>query len=126
MLTNIFKKLFSKTTDGQIKFFINGLCKVMVVSASAARRKYPGKQYYSDYAILALSTRPRWNQIAENKFIFQHGGEIEISPEDSLLIVIRKVAIIELKHSFQDYDPLTQGEYVSIGLEEINKFFKKK
>src|SRR3989344_8351399 len=102
---NFFRRLLGKTQEAQTKFFVKGLCHAMTIAALAAKEKYTGKKYYSEYAVLALSMRPGWKQLNDKVFKYKDNQEIIIENSDSLVNVIEKVCDVEMPNILEDLTP---------------------
>lgn len=117
--------IFNTIKHWQIKSFVRGACRSMLVSFHAFKHQAEeGKieaGLFSDLAAKALSTRPKWKLISENTFERTTGERIEIKKEDTLADVVLSVILIETKEFIlNDNDP---GEILGTILVEFRKFF---
>jgi len=122
---NLISKITNFIFIQQLKFFVKGLISAMVISANIAHESNPGRAYYSDYAAIALSTRPGWKEKNKNEFYFKNVNLLTIDRKDSTYNVIIKVADIEVKEMFKD-DPQLSSTLRQEALNIIQKHFKIK
>ena len=122
---NIISKITNFIFIQQLKFFVNGLISGMVISAHTAHESNPSKSSYSDYAAMALSTRPGWKEKNKNEFYFKNENLLTIDEKDNIYNVIIKVADIEIKEMFKN-DPQLSSTLRQEALNIIQKHFKIK
>lgn len=95
----------------------------MLISVMALKGKFPNQQYYSDYAKLALRTRPGWRQIGESYFEHTSGLGIAIDKDHSMKQIIKAVVEVEISNAVSghaDADLL-----VSIAVSEVDKYLSR-
>lgn len=119
-------KITNTILKWQTKRFTKGLCFSMLVSFNAFMEKYPGKKFYSDYAKLALASRPGWKSIDEDTFVHKTGKKIKIETSHSLKDVIKQVCDVEMNNNLENLLPPEKAIYLQIAQNEIDKRFKQK
>ena len=93
----------------------------MLISALAFREKIPNRTYYSDYAVLALTTRWRWEQVKDGLFRHTSGAAIHIETEDSVKAAVKKIVVVEVDQATRHR---TDGErLLEIALTEVERVF---
>jgi hypothetical protein len=95
----------------------------MLITALALKDKFPVQKYCSDYAKLALSTRPGWTQFGESFFEHRSGLGFEIEKNQSLRQVVKSVVEIEIRTAVLGR-PDTESLIV-IALSEVDKYFSR-
>ena len=120
-----FMGIFSGIKHAQIKSFIKGAYRTMLVSFLAFEDQMKkGKieaKLFSDLAAKALSTRPKWKMIEKNIFEHKTGKQIKIRKADTLADVVLSVVLIEMQEFIlNDNNP---EEIFSVIVEEFQKFF---
>ena len=115
--------LLDKYIRWTVKRHARGTSRAMFLSALTLKDKFPNHHYYSDYAKLALTTRPGWKQLGESFFEHNSGLGFEISENHSLKQVIRSVVEIELRSIvFGRADAET---LISSAITEVDNYFSR-
>lgn len=120
----MFDFLAKKLTKWTAKRYGRGAARAMLLTSLMAKEKNIKANYDSDYAKLAIVTRPGWAKITDDYFEHKSRLGIVINDEDSIKQITKNIVEIEIVDTISGYS--NYEELLKIALDEVDKYFFNK